>query len=89
MVTLSGDLERKDREMVTRLVENHADYTGSERAAELLADWESEQENFTKVMPDAYAEVIAERERDDVRNELPSPATLQPDAGSVRTQADD
>ena len=89
MVTLSGDLEGKDREMLTRLVENHAEYTGSDRATDLLADWETEVENFTKVMPDAYAEVISERERDDVRNEPPSSATLQPDTGSVRTQADD
>ena len=89
MVTLSGDLERKDREMLTRLVENHANYTGSERAAELLAEWEREVENFTKVMPDAYAGVIEERERDDVRNDPPSPATLEPETGSVRTQADD
>jgi glutamate synthase (NADPH/NADH) large chain len=60
--------------MITRLVENHATYTDSDRAADLLEDWDAEIENFTKVMPDAYAEVIADRERDDVRNELPEAA---------------
>jgi glutamate synthase (NADPH/NADH) large chain len=67
--------------MLTRLVKNHAAYTDSVRAAELLEDWEAEIENFTRVLPDAYAEVIEERERDDVRNELPKAATLE--AGEV------
>jgi len=83
MVTLSETLEEKDREMLTRLVENHAAYTDSERATELLENWDEEIENFTRVMPDAYAEVIADRERADVRNELPEAATLE--AGDVTT----
>jgi glutamate synthase (NADPH/NADH) large chain len=77
MVTLSADLEPSDREMLTRLVENHAAYTDSDRARELLDDWETEIEQFTRVMPDAYAEVIADRERADVRTELPPSATLE------------
>ncbi len=76
MVTLSTDLTGKDRQMVSRLVENHAQYTDSERAQELLENWDDELGNFTRVMPDAYAEVIADRERDDVRNELPESASL-------------
>ena len=90
MVTLMTGLEDKDREMLTRLVENHAAYTDSERARELLENWDGEIGNFTKVMPDAYAEVIADRERDDVRNELPPRATAA--AGTdeaVREPADD
>jgi glutamate synthase (NADPH/NADH) large chain len=83
MVSLSGSLEEKDREMLTRLVENHAAYTGSERAEELLDNWDEEIEHFTRVMPDAYAEIIDERERDDVRNELPEAATLE--AGELST----
>ena len=90
MVSLEFTLEDKDREMITRLVENHAEYTDSERARDLLADWDAELSNFTKVMPDAYAEVIADRERDDVRNELPPAAS---ESGSVaeptQGQADD
>jgi glutamate synthase (ferredoxin) len=90
MVTILSGLEPKDREMLTRLVENHAEYTGSERGQELLEDWDAEIENFTKVMPDAYAEVIADRQRDDVRNELPDSAAPTAAAGeSVRGEADD
>jgi glutamate synthase (ferredoxin) len=90
MVTILSGLEATDREMLTRLVENHAEYTGSERARELLEDWDEEVTNFTKVMPDAYAEVIADRQRDDVRNELPDPAAPTAAAGEgVRSEADD
>jgi glutamate synthase (NADPH/NADH) large chain len=83
MVSLSDRLEESDRAMLTRLVENHAAYTDSERAEELLADWETEIEQFTRVMPDAYAEIIDERERADVRTELPEAATLE--AGDLST----
>jgi glutamate synthase (NADPH/NADH) large chain len=90
MVSLEFTLDEKDRAMITRLVENHAEYTDSERARALLGDWDSVLADFTKVMPDAYAEVIADRERDDVRNELPPAATesggaVEPTQG----QADD
>jgi glutamate synthase (NADPH/NADH) large chain len=67
--------------MITRLVENHHAYTDSDIAAALLEDWDAELEQFTRVMPDAYAEVIADRERDDVRTELPDPA--EPRAGTA------
>jgi len=76
MVTLSHELEPSDEQMLTRLVENHAAYTDSDRAAELLENWEEMLGNFTRVMPDAYAEVIEERARDDVRNEPPAAATV-------------
>ncbi|MFT4920969.1 MAG: glutamate synthase (ferredoxin) [Haloarculaceae archaeon] len=90
MVTLFSGLENKDRQMITRLVENHAAYTDSDRAQELLDDWDEEIENFTKVMPDAYAEVIADRERDDVRHELPEAAEGVSGIGeTVREPADD
>ena len=75
MVTLDYDLEESDEAMLRRLVENHAQYTDSDRAAALLDDWGNEVLNFTKVMPDAYAAVIAEESREDVRSDLPEPAS--------------
>ncbi len=81
MVSLSRTLEGKDEQMLTRLVENHAAYTDSERAKTLLDDWDAALSDFVKVMPDAYAEVIDERDRDDVRNEPPASAT--PEAGAA------
>ena len=88
MVTLYDDLDSSDEEMLRRLVENHASYTNSQRATELLADWTAELENFTKVMPDAYAEVIAEEGREDVRNSPPVPAETEPDAASSQEYAE-
>ncbi|WP_144902312.1 glutamate synthase large subunit [Halobellus captivus] len=75
MVSLEDDLDDSDRQMLRRLVENHAAYTDSDRAAWMLDDWSEVLADFVKVMPDAYAEVIEERARDDVRKELPPAAS--------------
>jgi glutamate synthase (NADPH/NADH) large chain len=75
MVTIHDDLEESDEAMLRRMVENHAAYTDSDRASALLENWGTEVLNFTKVMPDAYAEVIAEESREDVRTDLPEPAS--------------
>ncbi|WP_318570402.1 glutamate synthase large subunit [Salinigranum marinum] len=92
MVTLDETLEESDEAMLRRLVENHAKYTDSDRAAWMLDDWGRVREQFVKVMPDAYAEVIAERARDDVRNDLPDEASataVDSDVEGVATTGDD
>ena len=87
MVTLSEELTQKDERMLTRLVENHAEYTNSERATELLDDWAAEVSNFVRVFPEAYRNAIENKGGDDVREELPeTPATAAaagPDTGAV------
>ncbi|MDX1746047.1 MAG: glutamate synthase subunit alpha, partial [Halobacteriales archaeon] len=75
MVQLSRDLDPEDEEAIHRLVENHAAYTGSDRAQTLLADWETTRQAFVKLMPDAYREAIAEHPENDARSSLPAPAT--------------
>jgi len=74
MVTLSRDLDPADERLLRRLVENHRAYTGSDRAAALLSDWEAALDEFVRVFPDAYARVIEEEGRADVREEPPAPA---------------
>ena len=74
MVSLSARLTDQDEAMLRRLVENHLARTDSDRARELLDDWESVVDEFTRVLPDAYAEVIAEGRGDDVREQLPDAA---------------
>jgi glutamate synthase (ferredoxin) len=81
MVSTTDELEAKDEEMLRRLVENHVAYTGSDRGEYVLEHWEEELENVVKVMPDAYADVIEERENADVRTQPPAQAM---DAGSER-----
>jgi glutamate synthase (NADPH/NADH) large chain len=87
MVSTSRDLDEKDRTMLRRLLENHVAYTDSDRAAYVLEHWDEELPKFVKVMPDAYSEVIAERERADVRDDLPpaphAAATADAEAGYV------
>jgi len=82
MVSTSRDLDEKDRRMLRRMVENHVAHTDSDRGRYVLENWEEELERFVKVMPDAYAAVIAERERADVRNEPPEPAGAADAAGA-------
>ncbi|WP_418284538.1 glutamate synthase large subunit [Halorubrum sp. DTA46] len=81
MVSLSETLDESDEEMLRRLVENHRAYTDSERAAELLDDWQAVLDDFVRVFPDAYADVIAEGKGADVRDEPPAAAETVP--GSV------
>jgi len=91
MVSLEDTLDGSDRQMLRRLVENHAAYTDSDRAAWMLDDWGEVVSDFVKVMPDAYAEVIEERARDDVRKELPPAATATAvgDSDAVAQTSDD
>jgi glutamate synthase (NADPH/NADH) large chain len=91
MVSLSEELEARDEQMLRRLVENHAEYTDSERATAMLDDWESVVDDFVKVMPDAYAAVIAENDDADVRADVPDPVKTVPadgDAGLAQTVDD-
>ena len=45
-----------------RLVENHAQLTGSPKAKALLADWPASLKKFVKVFPHEYRRVLLERE---------------------------
>ena len=85
MVSLSRELDDSDEAMLRRLVENHQTYADSDRAAALLDDWEAALNDFVRVFPDAYAEVIDEGVGADVRDTLPSAADETPDAGRDTT----
>ncbi|WP_280537047.1 glutamate synthase large subunit [Halopenitus sp. POP-27] len=91
MVSLSRDLSERDEAMLRRLVENHAAYTESDRAHELLDDWEATCESFVRVFPDAYADVIAEGIGEDVRDARPPAATAEalPEADANAVSSDD
>ena len=49
-----------DETQLKRLVERHLAYTGSARAREILADWETSRQKFVKVMPNEYRRALAE-----------------------------
>jgi glutamate synthase (NADPH/NADH) large chain len=46
-----GDFLRFDAERLRILIERHHLYTGSERARELLEDWDNALKHFVKLMP--------------------------------------
>ncbi|MCU4716845.1 glutamate synthase large subunit [Halapricum hydrolyticum] len=91
MVTLSDQLDPSDRRLLRRLIENHAEYTDSTRAKELLDDWESAVDSFVRVLPDAYADAIEQRPAADVRADLPAPAVeaTDPSPGDFPASSDD
>ncbi|MFB6141742.1 MAG: glutamate synthase-related protein, partial [Halorientalis sp.] len=90
MVSTFDTLDERDRSMLRRLVENHVAYTGSDRGQYVLDNWEDELEHFVKVLPDAYAEIIASDDEADVRTEPPAAATPTAGGGDAVTgQADD
>jgi glutamate synthase (NADPH/NADH) large chain len=62
-VDVMADMTRFDAERLRRLISLHARYTGSRRAAEILADWNRHCPMFRKVMPVEYRRALAEMEK--------------------------
>jgi len=59
-VDIMKDMTRFDAERLHQLISNHARYTGSKRAQEILANWDSFKGKFRKVMPVEYRPALAE-----------------------------
>jgi glutamate synthase (NADPH/NADH) large chain len=59
-VDVSSDMTRFDTERLQILIARHARFTGSRRAAEILADWPRWCMKFRKVMPVEYRRALAE-----------------------------
>jgi glutamate synthase (NADPH/NADH) large chain len=59
-VDVMADLTSKDAERLHKLISDHARYTNSKRAAEILADWKRYRPMFKKVMPVEYRRALAE-----------------------------
>ncbi len=59
-VEIMSDLTQNDAERLYYLVSSHAHYTGSKRAAEIMANWKSYLPKFRKVMPVEYRRALME-----------------------------
>jgi glutamate synthase (NADPH/NADH) large chain len=59
-VDVMASLGTMDAERLQKLIGNHARYTGSKRAAEILAQWDKYRPLFRKVMPVEYRRALAE-----------------------------
>ena len=60
MVDVRSNMTRFDAERLHTLIEKHAHYTNSERAQEILANWDDYQTKFVKVMPVEYRRALQE-----------------------------
>jgi glutamate synthase (NADPH/NADH) large chain len=59
-VDVMSDLTNNDAARLHKLISDHARYTGSKRASEILADWAKYRPLFRKVMPVEYRRALAE-----------------------------
>ena len=50
--------QQEDREL-HKLIERHLEYTGSERAREILGDWDRKLPQFVQVFPKDYKRALA------------------------------
>jgi len=62
-VDVLEDMSRYDAERLHLLITRHARFTGSARAAEILADWKKYCPMFRKVMPVEYRRALVEMEK--------------------------
>ena len=87
-VDVMADLTSKDAERLRMLISNHARYTNSKRAAEILADWPCYHRLFRKVMPVEYRRALAEmaKEKTCVYRK-PHPATISVFASKIPVPA--
>ena len=60
-----GDMLRFDAERLRLLIERHRLLTGSERARELLEDWDTTLSHFVKVMPRDYRRALLAMKEDE------------------------
>ncbi len=75
MVDLDLVLTPEDEKEIRGLLERHIAFTGSPKAAAILADWDSARIRFVKVFPTEYRRVLGQMMREDeatVREEVKS-----------------
>jgi glutamate synthase (NADPH) large chain len=60
LVDIMHDMTRFDAERLHQLISNHAKYTGSVRAQQILDKWDEYRPKFRKVMPVEYRRALQE-----------------------------
>ena len=63
-VDVSADMTRDDAERLRILITRHRRFTGSKRAADILANWTTYLPKFRKVMPVEYRRALAEMKKE-------------------------
>ena len=65
-----GGKSETDEKILKSLIERHANYTGSERAKQLLSDWNNSRSKFVKVFPGEYKRALGEINAASVKAEV-------------------
>ena len=73
-ITPASHLGMSDTVLLKSLIENHAKYTGSQRALDILGNWPKWSRLFVKVMPTEYKRALTNMA---AKNALASAATKQ------------
>ena len=60
VVDLQRDMTQFDAQRLRQLIENHRHYTGSEKARQILENWDAYLPKFVKVMPVEYRRALEE-----------------------------
>ncbi|MBM3608210.1 MAG: glutamate synthase large subunit, partial [Alphaproteobacteria bacterium] len=68
-VDVMSDMTRFDAERLHQLITNHARYTGSDRAREILDNWDQAKSKFRKVMPVEYRRALQEMMQQDAASQ--------------------
>ena len=71
LIDVMSDMTRRDAERLHTLISNHARFTNSTRAQEILANWRDYLPRFRKVMPVEYRRALKELERQQQEDEAP------------------
>ncbi|MGC1481529.1 MAG: glutamate synthase subunit alpha, partial [Chthoniobacterales bacterium] len=73
MVGTAALEDERDQDLVKRLIENHVRYTRSSKGRRILDNWDASVGTFVRVLPEAYAAVVARNLADgkDVRMVAP------------------
>ncbi len=72
LVDVMSDMGRHDADRLHRLISNHARFTNSTRAREILDNWATYLPKFRKVMPVEYRRALKELERQQQADEAPA-----------------
>ena len=59
-INAAQHMNQPDEVTLKTLIEQHAEYTGSTRAQQILADWVAYRAKFVKVMPNEYKRALTE-----------------------------
>jgi glutamate synthase (NADPH/NADH) large chain len=66
MLEIHRKITEEELEEVKVLIEEHYEYTGSEKAKNILADWDKNKQEFVKLIPTAFREILDKNNKNEM-----------------------